>query len=131
MSTATGAAQQASPFPASTPFRTAKTAITRAAAESAHAQPAGANRHGFAKQQAEELSNRFQGLCAEAMATGSQGLKQGMEKPQTSVTRVITQLAQLIVQARGMKGSPSADGAGPGCTHTQPPAALRMLLRPT
>ena len=57
------------------------------------------------KQQAEELSNQFQGLGAESMAVGAQGLKDGVEQSQAMIPPVITQLEQLITSAQGMKNS--------------------------
>ena len=57
------------------------------------------------KQQAEELSNQFQGLGAESMAIGAQGLKDGVEQSQAMIPPVITQLEQLITSAQGMKNS--------------------------
>ena len=57
------------------------------------------------KQQAEELSNQFQGLGAESMAIGAQGLKDGVEQSQAMIPPVITQLEQLITSAQSMKNS--------------------------
>ena len=88
------------------------------------------------KQQAEELSTRFQGMGADSLAVGAEGLRNGVEQAQGMVPDVVTQLEQLITDAQGLKTTNPAGLPGASTTHTRPPptpldAAPPDLKEPT
>ena len=88
------------------------------------------------KQQAEELATRFQGMGADSLATGAEGLRNGVEQAQGMVPDVVTHLEQLITEAQGLKTTNPAGLPGASTTHTRPPptpldAAPPDLKEPT